>query len=186
MNSLPGNTSSKSLIWVIIYDLSLSDSFNLIDPFETQNEWINLFTQSFLHFRQSILQYLHKLSFIYTGDLMPVEDKSIPFKFFLTFQTLFAPFRLENSTMTLFGPLLGNQWQSSILESISTASFLNNWRTVSFSSEFSIDSGRPLSSKHSRVEYWQLLQHCRSNETNCSLSFELTCLKTLSSDCTFS
>ena len=84
---------------------------------------------------------------------MPVEDKSIPFKFFLTFQTLFAPFRLENSTMTLFGPLLGNQWQSSILESISTASFLNNWRTVSFSSEFSIDSGRPLSFKHSRVEY---------------------------------
>ena len=50
----------------------------------------------FLHFRQSLLKYLHKLSFIYTGDLMPIEDESISFQFFLTFRTLFASFRLEN------------------------------------------------------------------------------------------
>ena len=123
---------------------------------------------------------------MYTGDLMPIEDKSIPFKFFLTFRILFESFRLENLTISLFGPLplLGNQSQSSMSEeSTSTYSFLKNWRAVSSSSEFSIDSGRPLSSKHSRLEYWQLLQHCRSNETICSLSFELTCLETQSSDC---
>ena len=85
---------------------------------------------------------------------MPVEDKAIPFKFFLSFRTLFASFRLENLTTTFFGPLLGNQWQSSILEeSTSTSSFLKSWRAVSSSSDFSIDSGRTLSSKHSRLEY---------------------------------
>ena len=85
---------------------------------------------------------------------MPIEDKFIPFKLFLTFRILFASFRLENLTMTFFEPLLGNQWQSSILEeSTSTSSFLNNRRAVSSSSEFSIHSGRPLSSKHSPLEY---------------------------------
>ena len=94
---------------------------------------------------------------------MPIKDESIPFKFFLTLRTLFVSFRLKNLTMTLFGSLLGNQCQSSILEeSSSTSSFLNKWRAMSSSSEFSIDSGSPLSSEHSRLEYWQLLQHCRS------------------------
>ena len=103
---------------------------------------INKLIYTFLHFHQSILEYLHKLSFIYTGDLMPIKDKSIFFKFFVTFQALFESFCLENVTMTLFGPLLGNQWQCSILrESTSTSSFLNNWRAVSSSSEFSIESG---------------------------------------------
>ena len=41
-------------------------------------------------------------------------------------------------------------------ESTSTSSFLNIWRAVSSSSEFLIESGRPLCSKHSRLEYWQL------------------------------
>ena len=187
MNSFPGSSSSKSLIWVMIYDLSLSDSFNLMDPFETQKEWINLFPQSFLHFRRSILYYLHKLSFIYIGYLIPFEDKLISFKFFLIFRILFVSFRSENLTMTLFGPLLGNQCQSSVLEeSISTYRFLNNLRAVSSTSEFFIDSGRPLISKHAHLEYWQVLQHCRSSETIYSLSFELTCLDTQSSGCIFS
>ena len=55
---------------------------------------------------------------------------------------LFASFHLENLTMTLFGLLLGNQWQSSMLEEfISTSNFLHNLGTVSSISEFSIDSG---------------------------------------------
>ena len=63
---------------------------------------------------------------------MPIEDKCIPFKLFLTFGILFASFRLEYLTMTLFDPLLCNQWQSSILEeSTLTSSFVNNWRAVS-------------------------------------------------------
>ena len=124
---------------------------------------------------------------VYTGDLIPIEDKSIPFKFFLTLWILFASFRLENLIMTLFGSLLGNHWQSSLLkESFSTSSFLINLRAVSSSSEFSIDSRRTLSSKHPSLEYWQLLQHCRSNKTICSLSFELTCLETRSYNCIFS
>ena len=130
---------------------------------------------------------MHKLSFIYTGDLMAIGNKSIPFKFFLTFRIVFASFRLENLTVNLFCPLLANQCQSSMLDnSISIFSFSNNWRGVPSSSEFSIDCGRPLSSKHSRLYYWELLQHCRSNETICSLSFELICLETRSSDCIFS
>ena len=89
---------------------------------------------------------------------MPVGDKSIPIKFFLILPILFASFCLENLTVALFGPLLGNQWQSSMLEeSISTFSFLNNWRAVSSSSEFSIDSRKTLSSKHFCLEYWQLV-----------------------------
>ena len=85
---------------------------------------------------------------------MPIEDKSIPFRFFLIFGILFASFCLKNLTMTLFGPLVGNQCQSSLLkESISTSNLSNNWRAVSSSFEFLSDSGRPLSSKHSRLEY---------------------------------
>ena len=38
-----------------MYDLSFLDSFNLMNPFESQDELTNLFTQSFLHFPQSIL-----------------------------------------------------------------------------------------------------------------------------------
>ena len=79
---------------------------------------------------------------MYTGDLIPIEDKSIPFTLFLTFRMLFANFGLENLIMTLFGTLRSNQWQSSILEeSILTSSFLNNLRAVSSSSEFSTNLG---------------------------------------------
>ena len=43
-------------VWsLIMFDLSLSGSFKLTDPFETRNELINLFTHSFSLFLQSIL-----------------------------------------------------------------------------------------------------------------------------------
>ena len=85
---------------------------------------------------------------------MAIGNKSIPFKFFLTFRIVFASFRLENLTVNLFGPLLANQWQSSMLDnSISIFSFSNNWRGVSSSYEFLIYWGKPLSSKHSRLYY---------------------------------
>ena len=65
---------------------------------------------------------------------------------------LFAFFRLGNLTITLFGPLLGNQWQSSMLEEyISISNFLNNLRAVSSCSEFSINSARLFSSKYFRL-----------------------------------
>ena len=119
MNSYPGNSSFKSLIWVMIYDLSLSDSFNLIGPFETRNGWINLFAQSFLYFRQSILYYLRKLSFIYIGYLIPIEDKSIHFKVYLTFWMLFASFRLENFTMAF----LSFTWQTVAILNVGRVQF---------------------------------------------------------------
>ena len=164
--SFPGTSSSRSLIWVMINDLSLSISLNLIDPSETQNKWINLFTQFFFTFFN-----------IPTGDLTPVEDKLMPITFFLTFRMVFVSFRLENLTTNLFGSLLGNHWQPSMLEeAISTSHF----RVMSSISECSNYSRRPLNSRHSRLEYWELLLHCRSNETICFLSFGLNFLETQS------
>ena len=50
-------------------------------------------------------------------------------KFFLTFRILFVFFCLENLTITLFGPLLGNQWQSSMLEeTIQYPAFWTTWK----------------------------------------------------------
>ena len=113
-------------------------------------EFFTFLPKHFVIFTQVVI-YIHWRS-------EPIEDKSISFKFFLIVRTLFASFRLENLTMTPFGLLLGNQWQPSMLEEpTSKSSFLNNRRALPSSSEFSIDSGRPLSSKHSRLEYWQLL-----------------------------
>ena len=45
---------------------------------------------------------------------MPIEDKSLPFTFFLTFRILFASFLLENSTMTYYLVNSGNPlcWKS--------------------------------------------------------------------------
>ena len=77
-----------------------------------------------LTFPENILQYSCKLPFIYTGDLVPVEVKSIPFTFFLTLGILFSSFSLENLVMTIFGPLLGNKWEAPMLEgSFSTSNF---------------------------------------------------------------
>ena len=137
-------------------------------------EFFTFSLKRFIIFTQAVI--------IYTGDLIPIEDKSIPFRFFLTFRILLTSFCLKNVTMTHFG-----HWQSSVLEeSLSISSFLSNWIAVSSSSEFLIDSERPLSSKNCRLEYWQLLQHCRSNERILSFSFELTCLEMQSFDSIFS
>ena len=46
---------SYEVWYLIMFDLSLSGSFKLTDPFETRNELINLFTHSFSLFLQSIL-----------------------------------------------------------------------------------------------------------------------------------
>ena len=87
---------------------------------------------------------------------------------------LFQIINISNFTRALFGSLLRNQWQSSMLEeSILTSSFWDNLRAVSSSSQFSIDSGRPLSSKHSRLEQWQLLQNFRFNKIISHLRFVL-------------
>ena len=60
------HSSFKSLVQVLMYDLSWLDSISLIDPFKSQNEWINLFTQSlkfsekhFITFAQAVI-YIHE------------------------------------------------------------------------------------------------------------------------------
>ena len=90
-----------------------------------------------------------------TGDLKPIVDKLMPLTFFLTFRMVFVSFRLETLTLSLFGSVLGNQWQPSMLEEpISIFSFLNNLRAMSSSSECSNYSQRPLDSRYSRLEYF--------------------------------
>ena len=66
---------------------------------------INLFTQSFLHYFVVSTQEVIYIPW----RIVPIEDKSIPFKFFLTIRMLFASSRVENLIATLFGPLPGNQ-----------------------------------------------------------------------------
>ena len=48
--SLPGNISFKSLICIMTQDLSLSSTPNLVDPFDSQKESMNLLIISFLNF----------------------------------------------------------------------------------------------------------------------------------------
>lgn len=79
----------------------------------------------------------------------------MPLTFFLTFRMVFVSCRLETLTLSLFGSVLGNQWQPLMLEEpISTFSFLNNLRAMSSSSECSNYSQRPLDSRYSRLEYF--------------------------------
>ena len=90
---------------------------------------------------------------------------------------------IENLIIARLGLLLGNQWQSPIFEeSISTSSFLKIFNVVSFKLFWSVLSGVPLISRHSRLAYCELLQHWCSKETICSFSLLLTCLATLSSE----
>ena len=90
-----------------------------------------------------------------TGDLKPIVDKLMPLTFFLTFRMVFVSCRLETLTLSLFGSVLGNQWQPLMLEEpISIFSFLNNLRAMSSSSERSNYSQRPLHSRYSRLEYF--------------------------------
>lgn len=101
----------------------------------------------------------------------------------LQWQNLFASFRFENLRITGLGPLLGNQWQSSIFEeSTSLSSILEIFKAVSFKSFWLFLSGIPLIYRHSHLEYSELLQHWRSKETIWSFSLLLTCLATLISD----
>ena len=114
---------------------------------------------------------------------MPSEVKSIPFKFFFQWQILFASFRSENLVISRLGPLLGNQWQSSIFEeSTSTSSFLKIFHAVFSKTFWSVLSGLPLISRHSHLKYCELFQNLCSKEPIYSFSLLLTCPATRSSE----
>ena len=77
---------------------------------------------------------------------------------------MLAFLRVESFIITFFGSLLDFiQWQSyTLLGSTITSNFSKMLSTVVSRSLFSIVSGMPLSSKHSRLEYWPLLYVCHA------------------------
>ena len=185
-SSFLGNSSSKSWLWVIICTRKFSVNFSLNVPIDTQKAWIYLLDQSFLHFRHNISQYEQRLSFIKTGLLIPTEQRFIPFKFFLFFRIRLASLRLPNLMITFLGPLIFNQWQSSMFEGSIATSNLSKILMVGFSrSSLLTLSGTPAISKHSRLEYWLFLQHCLSNATTRSRSLLFTFFETGNSDSVF-
>ena len=112
---------------------------------------------------------------MYTGILIPREDKFIPFKFFFTLRILLASLRLESLMIKFLFPLLGSQWWFSIFdESTVTSNFSKIISTFSSRSSFYILSAMPVNSRKSGLEYWLLLQHWHSMEIVLSLSLVLT------------
>ena len=91
---------------------------------------------------------------------------------------LFASLRLKRFGITFFAPLLNFiQWLCRTLlgsNITSTSNFSKMPSTVPSRSLFTIVLGMPLSSKHSRLDYWLLLHVCHSRLTNFSLSLVFT------------
>ena len=169
----------------------------------------NLVANSFLHFRPSILWHLQIHSF------RVFHHTSNPVCVFLLWKLL-GPLRNSQWQSSLIGESFSATNFLNTLGlytcvkytrirvfsyGFSLTSFL--WRV--FSNRFSLtsiltyfmqrvsssilrsfDLRRPLSSRHSHLKHWQLLQHCHCNEIICSPSFVLTCLVTHSSDWSYS
>ena len=122
------------------------------------------------------------------GLLIPIEVRSMSFSFLLEERILKASLRFETFTITLFGPFsLLTQWQSSTLEgSTLTSNFPKTFKTVFSRVLLPFASGMPVNSRHSRLEYWLLLQHWGSKLVTISLNTELTCLATERSEPSYS
>ena len=114
---------------------------------------------------------------IKTGFFISREDEYRFFKFFLTLRILLASLCLGSLMITFLLVLLATQRHTSTFDGFTTTfNSSKTFSTVSSRSLFFRDSGYALISIHARLEYWLLLQHCRSKDTTPSLSFELTCL----------
>ena len=115
---------------------------------------------------------------IWTTELLPSGDKFLSFRHFFDKLILLTFLRVKTFAITFFGSLLDViQWQSStLLGSTITSNFSKMPSTVLSRSLFSIVSGMPLSSKHSRLEYWPLLYVCHSRLTTFSLRLVFTSL----------
>ena len=134
-----------------------------------------------------------------TSSLVPRDERSIPFNplfedlifaAFFRFESLLQLVSYYNSTFqSLFlEPLMVFiQWQSATFaESTISSNFSNNFNTVCSRSFNSVDSGIPVTSRHSRLEYWLLLKHCLFIFINLFSNIPLTCLLTANSDSSFS
>ena len=141
----------------------------------------------FLAFRKQHLEYGHKLLFM-KSLLLPGSSRSSIVSFcrsFLTLQTCWQSFCLENLTVTV-SIVLPTRWQASILTGeILELSFPKIFKT--FSSRTSPDTSprMPTISRHSRLEYWAFAQHCLSRVTNLVNNKLLTFYVTASSAYSF-
>ena len=122
------------------------------------------------------------------GLLFPGNSSSSRISFFrsfLTLQTCWQSFCLENLTIT--SPfVLPTRWYASIWSGeISQPSFPKIFKT--FSSRTSPDTSRGMLtiSRHSRLEYWAFAQHCLSKVDNLVTNKLLTFFVMASSACSF-
>ena len=107
------------------------------------------------------------------------------FRSFLSLQTCWQSFRLENLTITV-SFVLPTRWHSLIQSGeIWQPSFPKIFKT--FSSRFSPETSRgiPAISRHSRLGYWAFAQHCFSKVDNLVINKLSTFFVTTSSACSF-
>ena len=118
--------------------------------------------------------------------MIPTEQRFIPFNLFLFFRIRLASLRLANLMITFLGPLLFNQWQSSMFEgSIATSNLSKILMVVSSRSSLLKVFGTPVISEHSLQEYWLFPQHCISNATTRLWNLFFTFFETDNSDSIF-
>ena len=113
-----------------------------------------------------------------TSSLVPRDKRSIPFNSLFEDLIFAAFFRFESLINTFLEPLMVFiQWQSATFaESTIRSNFSNNFNTVCPRSFNSVESGIPVTSRYSRLEYWLLLKHCLFIFIYLFSKIPLTCL----------
>ena len=113
-----------------------------------------------------------------TSSLVPRDKRSIPFNSLFEDLIFTAFFRFESLINTFLEPLMVFiQWQSATFaESTIRSNFSNNFNTVCSRSFNSVESGMPVTSRYSRLEYWLLLKHCLFIFIYLFSKIPLTCL----------
>ena len=113
-----------------------------------------------------------------TSSLVPRDKRSIPFNSLFEDLIFAAFFRFESLINTFLELLMVFiQWQSATFaESTIRSNFSNNFNTVCSRSFNSVESGIPVTSRYSRLEYWLLLKHCLFIFIYLFSKIPLTCL----------
>ena len=113
-----------------------------------------------------------------TSSLVPRDKRSIPFNSLFEDLIFAAFFHFESLINTFLEPLMVFiQWQSATFaESTISSNFSNNFNTVCSRSFNSVESGIPVTSRYSRLEYWLLLKHCLFIFIYLFSKIPLTCL----------
>ena len=113
-----------------------------------------------------------------TSSLVPRDKRSIPFNSLFEDLIFAAFFHFESLINPFLEPLMVFiQWQSATFaESTISSNFSNNFNTVCSRSFSSVESGIPVTSRYSRLEYWMLLKHCLFIFIYLFSKIPLTCL----------